>query len=193
MFSFFPPLLIIIGLVGLIFLFNQQQSKKSSEFIRKLFFSFKGKKQSRFQSWSLTLIERLLVHLRITILKLDRFLSNNLSRLRKKRMLGKNQEEKEFSFSLPSLNKKGKASSFLGTDFPEEEKKLLHHLEKLPDDRETLMNLARIYLWKEDFSSARGILLQAYRKNKEDRITQTLLVELKEKEENWKAQKNKPE
>lgn len=187
MFSFLPPLLIIIGLVGLILLLNQQQPRKSNKFLQKLFLPFKrGKKQSRLQSQSLILTERLLVYSRIIILKLDRFLSNSLSRLRKKRILQKEQKKKLFSSPLISLNRNKKALSSLGTDFLKEEKKLLYRLEKFPDEGETLMNLARIYLWKGDFSSARAILLSAYRKDKENRVTQTLLVELEEKEANTK-------
>jgi len=196
MFSFFPPLLVIIGLVGLILLFINQQPAKESKSLQKLFSPFREKKQQQFQKWFLALAERLLVHLRVIILKLDRFLSNNLSYLRKKRTSREDKKEKVFS-SLASLNRKRKTLSSQGADsqgatFLEEEKKLLRQLEKFPDNKETLMNLARIYLWKGDFSSARGILLQAYRRDKEDRITQALLIELKEREEGQEIKGNRP-
>jgi len=66
-------------------------------------------------------------------------------------------------------------------DTKDEEKKLLKKLGKNPDDIATFKNLARIYLWQEDFSSARWTLLCAFRLDKEDNVVQGLLVELYEK------------
>jgi len=63
-------------------------------------------------------------------------------------------------------------------DIKQEEKKLLKELENNPKDIATLKNLARIYLWQEDFSSARWVLLEAYRLDKDDNVVHGLLIEL---------------
>jgi len=66
-------------------------------------------------------------------------------------------------------------------DTIQEEKNLLKKLKAHPDDLAVLKNLARIYLWRKDFSSARWALLQAFRLDKKDSVIQDLLLELYEK------------
>jgi cytochrome c-type biogenesis protein CcmH/NrfG len=66
-------------------------------------------------------------------------------------------------------------------DSLQEEKKLLKKINRNPESLAAFKNLARIYLWRKDFSSARWALLQAYHLDKEDNVVQDLLIELYEK------------
>jgi cytochrome c-type biogenesis protein CcmH/NrfG len=63
----------------------------------------------------------------------------------------------------------------------QEEKNLLKKLKTHPEDIAVFKNLARIYLWQKDFSSARWALLQAFRLDRKDNVVQDLLLELYEK------------
>jgi len=209
MFDIIPPLLVIVGLVGLIVVFNRsprenmlplgekkEKIRKGNKFFQKMSLFFEKVRSYHFQRRFQSSLERLLVRLRIVILKLDKSVSKNLIHLRKRR-IKEGTEEKVSSFSSVSSTWQEddeKLPSSLGLDFPEEEKKILRRLNKFPQEVDTLVNLARIYLWKEDFSSARAVLLQAYEIDEENKVIQSLLVELKEKEENiQQGGENKPE
>ncbi len=210
MFDILPPLLIIVGLVGLIVIFNHSSSKenmlpleegkekiwKGNRFFQKISLFFEKVRNYRLQSRFLSSLERLLVRLRIVILKLDKSVSKNLIHLRKGRMKRATEEKVSSFSSVSSVWEEGdkELPSSLSLDFSEEEKKILRRLNKFPQEVDTLINLARIYLWKKDFSSARAVLLQAYEIDEKNKVIRSLLVELKEKEENiQQSGEDKPE
>lgn len=71
-----------------------------------------------------------------------------------------------------------------------EEKKLLRKLPK--KEKDVFQNLARLYLFEEDYHSARWIILEAYRNFPEDKIIRSFLVEIFEKENYYKSDQKKP-
>jgi len=199
MFNIFPPLLIILGIVGLIFIFKGKKAEESESIIEKpekgeiikgkekfseRFYSvFNKENYQKASNQFFLFIEKSLVRSRIIILRIDRIIFKNLSSIRKRKDSDdvKNGENGIIkSFDGRKLDKNDIDISHI-LDMKDEEKKLLKKLEKNPDDIATLKSLARIYLWQEDFSSARWTLLCAYRIDKEDNVVQGLLIELYEK------------
>jgi hypothetical protein len=199
MFNILPPLLIILGIVGLIFIFKGKKGEEDEKIIEELeegeIIKGKEKFSERFHrvfnkenyqkacNQFFLFIEKSLVRSRIIILRIDRVIFKNLSSIRKRKdnddvKNGKNGIIK--SFNEGKLDKNDIDVSHV-LDTKDEEKKLLKKLGKNPDDVAVLKNLARIYLWQEDFSSARWTLLCAYRIDKEDNVVHGLLVELYEK------------
>lgn len=196
MFNVLPPLLIILGIVGLIFVFKSQKDEKIIQeieegeiinkkegFLEKFHRVFnKGNYQKACNQFFL-FIEKTLVRSRIIILRIDRTIFKNLASIRERK---NNDNAKDGENGIIKSFDEGKltednidTSHILNTK--DEEKKLLKKFGNNPDDIITLKNLARIYLWQEDFSSARWTLLQAYRIDKEDNVVQGLLIELYEK------------
>ncbi len=199
MFNILPPLLIILGIVGLIFIFKGKKGEEDEKIIEELeeeeIIKGREKFSERFHrvfnkenyqkacNQFFLFIEKSLVRSRIIILRIDRIIFKNLSSIRKRKdnddvKNGKNGIIK--SFDKEKLDQSDIDVSHI-LDTKDEEKKLLKKLRKNPDDVATLKNLARIYLWQEDFSSARWTLLCAYRIDKEDNVVHGLLVELYEK------------
>jgi len=192
MFNILPPLLIILGIIGLIFIFKNQKSEKGEKNIQEReIISEKEKFSGRFHRIfnkdnyqkvcnKLTLlVEKFLIRARIIILRIDRAIFKNLSRIRKRKNISTKDEEngiiKFFNEEKLIEDDEGFADIL---DIKQEEKKLLKELEDNPEDVAALKNLARIYLWQEDFSSACWVLLQAYRLDKDDNVVQDLLIEL---------------
>ena len=199
MFNILPPLLIILGIVGLIFIFKRQKGGEDGKIIEELEKEeiIKGKEgllerfhrvfnKENYQkacNQFFLFIEKSLVRSRIIILRIDRIIFKNLLSIRKRKDddAVKNGENGIIeSFDKGKLDQ-GDINVSHVLDTKDEEKKLLKKLGKNPDDIATFKNLARIYLWQEDFSSARWTLLCAFRLDKEDNVVQGLLVELYEK------------
>ncbi len=196
MFNIFPPLLIILGIVGLIFVFKGQKDEKIIEeaeegeiikgkekFSERFRGIFNKENYQKVGNQFFLFIEKSLVRSRIIILRIDRTIFKNLASIRKRKnnddaRNGENGIIKSFE-EEKLIENDTDFSDIL--DIKQEEKKLLKRLENDPDDIAIFKNLARIYLWQEDFSSARWTLLQAYRIDKEDNVVQGLLVELYEK------------
>lgn len=199
MFNILPPLLIILGIVGLIFIFKGQKGgedekiieelekdeiiKGKERFLERFYGVFNKENYQKVCNQFFLFIEKSLVRSRIIILRIDRIIFKNLSSIRKRK---DNDDVKNGENGIIKSFDKGKldqddinVSYVLNTK--NEEKKLFKKLGKNPDDIATFKNLARIYLWQEDFSSARWTLLCAYRLDKEDNVIQGLLVELYEK------------
>ena len=192
MFNILPPLLIILGITGLIFIFNNQKEEKDGEIREekevinekeKFLGKFRGifnKENYQKTGNKLTLfVEKSLIRSRIIILRIDRTIFKNLTSIRKRK--NDNTEDKENkiikSFNEGKLIEDDIDFSHI-LDIKEEEKKLLKGLENNSKNIAILKNLARIYLWQEDSSSARWVLLEAYRLDKDDNIVQGLLIEL---------------
>jgi len=192
MFNILPPLLIILGITGLIFIFKNQKEEKDEEITEeKEAINEEGKFLEKFRRIfnkenyqkacnKLTLfVEKFLIRSRIIILRIDRTIFKNLTSIRKRK--NDNTEDKENgiikSFNEGKLIEDGIDFSHI-LDIKEEEKKLLKGLENNSKDIAILKNLARIYLWQEDFSSARWVLLEAYRLDKDDNVVHGLLIEL---------------
>lgn len=206
MYNIVPPLLIILGIVGLIFLLNNQKFKEKEQEIRERFkkdthqrpFFLFAKWRQIFNKKNIDLLnyrfsnffEKLLIRFRIIILRIDHLFLKELERLKRKKEMAKeiqNGSEKKESFSdfltengFSLKTEESNLSSII--DLEEEEKKFLTNFLKNPQEESSLINLARLYLFKKDFSSARWALLEAYRLNKEDSIIKDLLSELQEKE-----------
>lgn len=198
MFNILPPLLIIVGIAGLIYIFQCYQGKekesndieieklenKKRKFLEKFYKVFNKENYHKIGDCLFGFTEKALVRSRIIILRIDRTIFKNLTKIRiRKNILdvgdGKqNGIIKVFSEDklLPDDND---ASHVL--DMVQEEKKLLKKLKTHPEDIAVFKNLARIYLWQKDFSSARWALLQAFRLDKKDNVVQDLLLELYEK------------
>ena len=195
MFNILPPLLIILGITGLIFIFKNQKEGKDGEITEeteeKEAINEKGKFLGKFRRIfnkenhqkacnKLTLfVEKFLIRSRIIILRIDRTIFKNLTSIRKRKNDNTEDEENGIikSFNEGKLIEDDIDFSHI-LDVKEEEKKLLKGLENNPKDITTFKNLARIYLWQEDFSSARWVLLEAYRLDKDDNVIQGLLIEL---------------
>jgi len=192
MFNILPPLLIILGITGLIFIFKNQKEEKDGEIIeKKEGTNEKGKFLEKFRRIfnkenykkacnQLTLfVEKFLIRSRIIILRIDRTIFKNLASIRRRKNDNTEDKENEIvkSFNEGKLIEDDIDFSHI-LDVKEEEKKLLKELENDPKDIATFKNLARIYLWQEDSSSARWVLLEAYRLDKNDNVVQGLLIEL---------------
>jgi len=192
MFNILPPLLIILGITGLIFIFKNQKGEKGEKNIQEReIINEKEKFLGRFRRIfnkdnyqkicnKLTLlVEKFLIRSRIIILRIDRAIFKNLSRIRKRKNISTKDEENGI---IKFFNKEKLIEDDAGfsdiLDIKQEEKKLLKEFEDNPEDIAALKNLARIYLWQEDFSSACWVLLQAYRLDKDDNVVQGLLIEL---------------
>ncbi len=194
MFNIVPSLLVIIGLTGLVVIFNKGSVQKNCNSGDKLFSFLRIKKEHYWREKFLTFIERVLVHFRIIVLRLDQLLSRQTKRLRRAII---NQEGKKESSSIfnssriqVEKSKQKEIPSISELDFAKEERKFLSRLRKFPQDEESLLNLARIYIWRKDFSSARAILLQVYRENKNNKILYSLLMEIKERDDHLKNEKS---
>ena len=193
MFNILPPLFIILGIVGLIFIFKGQKGEKITEegeiangkrgFLERFRRIFNKENYQKAGNQFFLFIEKSLVRSRIIILRIDRTIFKNLASIRKRK---NNDDAKNGEHAIIKSFDEGKlteddtdASHILNTE--DEEKKLLKKIKNDPNDIAIFKNLARIYLWQEDFSSARWTLLQAYRIDKEDNVVQGLLIELYEK------------
>jgi len=192
MFNILPPLLIILGITGLIFIFKNQKGEKDEviteenevtnekeKFLGKFRRIFNKEKYQEACNQSTLFVEKFLIRSRIIILRIDRTIFKNLTSIRKRK--NDNIEDKENgiikSFNEGKLIEDDIDFSHI-LDIKEEEKKLLKGLANNSKDITILKNLARIYLWQEDSSSARWVLLEAYRLDKDDNIVQGLLIEL---------------
>ena len=192
MFNILPPLLIILGITGLIFIFKNQKGEKDKKiteeegvidekekFLGKFYRIFNKENYQRACNQSTLFVEKFLIRSRIIILRIDRTIFKNLANIRKRK---NNKTEDEENKIIKSFNKEKLVED--DTDFShildikQEEKKLLKEIENDSGDIVALKNLARIYLWQEDFSSARWVLLEAYRLDKEDNVIQGLFIEL---------------
>lgn len=206
MYNIIPPLLIVLGIVGLIFLLNNKKFKEKEQEIRErlkkdthqrhFFLFLKWRRIFNKENTDLlncrfsNFFEKLLIRFRIIILRIDQLLLKGLERLKGKKEMAKEIQngsgekenfsnlltENEFSLKTEKLN----LSSVV--DLEEEEKKFLTDFLKNPQEESSLINLARLYLFKKDFSSARWALLEAHRLNKEDKVIKDLLSEVQEKE-----------
>jgi hypothetical protein len=200
MFNILPPLLIILGVAGLIYIFQHCQGKeketvsndleiekvdnKKRKFLEKFYKFFNKENYQKAGDCLFVFTEKVLVRSRIIILRIDRTIFKNLTKIRVRKNIPDIEEGKQNGiigvFSEDKLLEDNKDNSHL-LDTIQEEKSLLKKLRAHPDDLAVLKNLARIYLWRKDFSSARWALLQSFRLDKEDNVVQDLLLELYEK------------
>jgi hypothetical protein len=200
MFNILPPLLIILGVTGLIYIFQYCQGKekeniyndleiekienKKRKFLEKFYRIFNKKNYQKTGDCLFAFTEKVLVRSRIIVLRIDRTIFRNLTKIRIRKNIPEIEEGKQNGIigvvSEDKLMGDNKDVSHL-LDTIQEEKNLLKKLRTHPDDLAVLKNLARIYLWRKDFSSARWALLQAFRLDKEDNVVQDLLLELYEK------------
>ncbi len=194
MFNIIPSLLIILGIAGLVYIFQHRQNKESIIKGEEEFAKIKKEKKKLLEklqtklsyqkvgSGIYSLTEKVLVRSRIIVLRIDKTISANLTkiRIRKKTPDFKGSEDIIKSFTeKTSLGNSAEIDNKL--DSLQEEKKLLKKINRNPESLAAFKNLARIYLWRKDFSSARWALLQAYHLDKEDNVVQDLLIELYEK------------
>ncbi len=206
MYNIVPPLLIVLGIVGLIFLLSNKKFKEKEQEIREklkkdthqrpffLFVKwrqiFSKKNIDLLNCRSSNFFEKLLIRFRIIILRIDHLFLKELERLKRKKEIAKevqdeSGEKENFSDLLTEngLSLKTEESSLSSiVDLEEKEKIFLTDFLKNCQEGSSLINLARLYLFKKDFSSARWALLEAYRLNEEDNIIKDLLLELQEKE-----------
>ncbi|MGB9681140.1 MAG: hypothetical protein ACPLXL_01140 [Minisyncoccia bacterium] len=195
--NFLSPLLIILGIAGLVVLLLS--TKEEEDVIlayRKRLLVLKEKKRniqerifkkifSHSSKVFLNTLEKSLLRLRIVVLRIDNALFCNLRKLREIK-LKKTLEEKKFPVEvLNHFEEEQKANR----DLKKEERTLLGKLKK--NDPNTFQNLARLYLYEEDFPSARWIILEGFRRFKDEKIFQAFLVELFEKEKFYPKEENK--
>lgn len=192
MYNIVPPLLLLLGLFGLIILLHNKHQGAEEKVIKKSSFNkvrnkskwnkiFNKGKTDLFKEKIIRFFEKLLVRLRIIILRIDQLLARALEKIRiQKQPI----EDKKI---LPKITKISKLSVLIdeklsSNTLEEQEKELLITLLKEDFSSDSLINLARLYLFTQDFSSARWALLEAYHLDKDNPIIQDLLFELKEKE-----------
>jgi hypothetical protein len=200
MFNILPPLLIILGVTGLIYIFQYCQGKekenvfydleiekfenKKRKFLEKFYRIFNKENYHKAGNCVFNFTEKVLVRSRIIILRLDRTIFKNLTKIRIRKNISDIEEGKQNGiigvFSEGKLLQDNEDVP-QALDTIQEERNLLKKLRAHPDDLAVLKNLARIYLWRKDFSSARWALLQAFRLDKKDNVIQDLLLELYEK------------
>lgn len=188
MYNIVPPLLVLLGIIGLILLLNNKHQGPEEKIIRKKRLVstkwqriFNQQRAEAFKEKIVKFFEKLLIRLRIIILRIDQLLSRGLEKIR----IQKQPLEKEKI--LPKIAKDSRLSALIDEKIPsntleDQEKELLITLLKEDFSSDSLINLARLYLFTQDFSSARWALLEAYRLDKDNKIIQDLLFELQEKE-----------
>ena len=206
MYNIVPSLLIVLGIVGLIFLLNNKNFKEREQGIRErlekdthqrhIFLFIKWRRIFNKENIDLlncrfsNFFAKLLIRFRIIILRIDQLLLKELERLKGKKEMAKGIQDgsgEKNNFS-DFLTKKGfspktkKSNLSPVVDLEGEEKIFLTNFLKNPQEESSLINLARLYLFKRDFSSARWALIEAHRLNSEDKIIKNLLLELQEKE-----------
>ena len=205
MFNIIPPLLIILGISGLIYIFQYQQKKeevklevrpeqaetekkdriqKKNSWEEKFYRIFSKQNYQKLNEEMFSFAEKALVRSRIIVLRIDRTIFKNLTRIRVKKSIseleGGEQNGIISAFSEEKLLQNAAETDHVFNTI-QEEKALLKRIKANPEDLIAFKNLARIYLWRKDFSSARWALLQAFRLDKEDNVVQDLLLELYEK------------
>ncbi|MDD5760693.1 MAG: hypothetical protein PHF45_01415 [Candidatus Pacebacteria bacterium] len=199
MFNIIPPLLIILGIAGLIYIFQYRQKKKepiatedlgikkniegkTKGVVEKFYAIFNKQNYQKINEGVFSFTEKALVRSRIIILRIDRTIFKNLTKIRVKKNAsefnGKNQNSIISAFSEEKFLQNNTKTTDYALNSVQEEKRLLKKIKSNPEDLESFKNLARIYLWRKDFPSARWALLEAYRLDKGDNVVQDLLVEL---------------
>jgi len=197
MFNIIPPLFIILGITGLIYIFQNRQNKdaitreelelekireKKRKLLEKLHRIFNKENYQKVGDNIYSFTEKVLVRSRIIILRIDRTISANLTKIRIRKNIPELKEEENI---INSFTKKTSLENDIEIDHKldtiQEEKKLLKKIIVDSENLAAFKNLARIYLWRKDFSSARWALLRAYQLDKEDNVIQDLLIELYEK------------
>jgi len=188
MYNIVPPLLVIFGIVGLIFLLRnkylipeEEINQKHSILVTKWRKIWNRQRIAAVNEKIVKFFEKLLIRLRIIILRVDRLLSRGLERIRGQK------EPINIRLKLSKVAKTSKLSPLIDkkisiNTLEEQEKTLLITLLKEDFNLDSLINLARLYLYMQDFSSARWALIEAYRLDKGNKIIQDLLFELEEKE-----------
>jgi len=188
MYNIVPPLLVIFGIVGLIFLLRNKYlipeekiSQRHSILTTKWCKIWNRQRVAAVNEKIVKFFEKLLIRLRIIILRVDRLLSRGLERIRGQK------EPISTKLKFSKVAKTSKLSPLIDkkisiNTLEEQEKTLLITLLKEDFNLDSLINLARLYLYMQDFSSARWALIEAYRLDNENKIIQDLLFELEEKE-----------
>lgn len=186
--NFLSPLFIILGIVGLILILGQAKEDENitSIYRRKLLALKEREKKLRlelsqllsvhFSKSLINFLEKILIRLRIIVLRLDRSLFLNLKKLREIKFKKEFKKEKISTALLNHFKEEQEEKK----DFKKEERLLLIKLKK--NDPDVFQNLARLYLYEEDLSSARWIILEGLRRFKEEKIFEAFLIELFEKE-----------
>jgi len=188
MYNIVPPLLVIFGIVGLIFLLRnkylipeEEINQRHSILMTKWCKIWNRQRIAAVNEKIVKFFEKLLIRLRIIILRVDRLLSRGLERIRGQK------EPISTKLKFSKVAKTSKLSPLIDkkisiNTLEEQEKTLLITLLKEDFNLDSLINLARLYLYMQDFSSARWALIEAYRLDNENKIIQDLLFELEEKE-----------
>lgn len=145
----------------------------------------------------ISFLEKFLIRTRIIVLRIDRTVFKNLTKIKRRKNnedLKVEEENSIISFREENTEEKLIEDNIDKThilDIKAEEERLLKELRNNSKNIDVLKNLARIYFCKEDFSSACWVLLRAYRLDKKDNVVQDLLIELYEKRgrKEWKKLK----
>jgi len=187
MFNFIFLLLIIIGIIGIIYIYKKyandikEDLEKISSNSNSIWSKFQkivnAEKIDKIENKLVILLEKILRRSRVIVLRIDNTISNKLTVIRKKQNI---QQEKQISFS--GLNEK---LFFKTKNLPTKVKKTeLELLGKFIDDRnnlESYKNLARFYLNQNEYRNCRHILLEALAVDPQDKIISDLFVTLYEK------------
>jgi hypothetical protein len=201
--NFFYPLAIILGITGLIILLVRTKEEEDIISIYKKRLSELKEKKQKFQDKIfseifphlskilLNFLEKVLIRLRIVILRVDNSLFKNLKKIREIKF--KAIEDKKGKEGVPFgiLNNLEETTRDFFKDFIKAERDYLKRIKK--GDFSALQNLARLYLYEEDYPSARWIILEGYRKFPNEKIFQAFLIELFEKEQLYSSKANEKE
>lgn len=206
MYNLFPGIFIFLALGGIIILLKRKKLMREEDdllisqelkLVSSWWCQFKNwfkktlnkEKQRQALLFGFHFVVKTLTRLRIIILRIDKLISDSLKKTTE-RIYFLRKPEKPASVDLKKV--------FVGlnefkeiipekevipeVDLLAEEKNLLKIITKNPEDIESLKNLARLYLWEKDLSSARWALLACYYLKQDDRVVKDLFIEIKEKE-----------
>ncbi|MGE4554811.1 MAG: hypothetical protein AB7D02_01600 [Candidatus Paceibacterota bacterium] len=196
--NFFYPLFIILGVLGLIVLLSRTKEEEEIVLIyKKKLESLREKekklKEKIFEKLSpslsqalLNILEKSLSRLRVIVLRLDNFVFKSLKKIREVKF--KNIEVQEEAKLTTNLVEGFEEEEESLKDLKKEERTYLRKIQK--GDVFTYQNLARLYLYEGDFSSARWVILEGYRRFPNEKIFEAFLLELFEKEKLYFERKN---
>ncbi|MCD6569024.1 hypothetical protein J7K70_02715 [bacterium] len=192
-----PSLLVLISLVCLILLLNHRENsdsltnnkidktKEKQKEEEKKGYSWQYLGESLKHNW-LSFCEKFLIRLRIILLRLEKSAHSSLEKIRKYKVNKNSLPERKLQATKGNLFIATHLDQGLISDLAKEEKKLLRKILKDSTDIDSVRNLAYLYLYEEDFSSACWALVKGFFIQAEDKVIRGLMCQLREKDREQK-------
>ncbi len=193
MFNFFSLILVIIGIIGLLYLrrrYHQElqsiQNSSNSIILEKIKNKWQGldieKKIEQLESAAKKFLEKALRRLHVLTLRVDNTINQWISKLKEKEAVISEKKQNLWPRDAQIWNLAKHKDNKKNKSFDQEEKILMKRLTNNPDNLENYKNLARFYLNNGEYKNCRQILIEAWKRDKDDKIISDLLVALNEKE-----------